>query len=119
MQHAIAPALTGDRSHQRAFREALAQRGAISAEKLNVPGVLACVPPAAAFYAMPRVTLPKGRSDEDFVIGLVRETGILCVHGSGFGLPPGEGFFRVVFLASPSDLAGIYAEIASFASAFR
>ncbi|HLM71635.1 MAG TPA: aminotransferase class I/II-fold pyridoxal phosphate-dependent enzyme [Polyangiaceae bacterium] len=118
MQHAIAPALTGDKSHQRAFREALAERAAISTRMLNVPGLIECVAPTAAFYAMPRVTLPKGRTDEDFVVELVRRTGILCVHGSGFGLPPEEGFFRVVFLAAPSELAAIYAEIAAFARDF-
>jgi alanine-synthesizing transaminase len=118
MQHAIAPALTGDKSHQRAFREALAERAAIATRMLNVPGVIACVAPTAAFYAMPRVTLPKGRTDEDFVVELVRRRGILCVHGSGFGLPPEEGFFRVVFLAAPSELAGCCAEIAAFARDF-
>jgi alanine-synthesizing transaminase len=118
MQHAIAPALKGDRSHQRAFCAALAERAAVSTQMLNVPGVLACVAPAAAFYAMPQAILPKGRTDEDFVIELVRRTGILCVHGSGFGTPPEEGFFRVVFLAKPEQLAGIYAEIAAFARDF-
>ena len=64
----------------------------------------AVVAPQAAFYAMPQVALPPGRTDEDFVLGLLRATGILCVHGSGFGLPPDGGYFRVVFLASPAEL---------------
>ena len=55
--------------------------------------------PQAAFYAMPQVTLPAGSTDEDFVLGLLRAKGILCVHGSGFGLPAEGGYFRVVFLA--------------------
>jgi alanine-synthesizing transaminase len=118
MQHAIAPALTGDRSHQRAFREALAERAAIATTRLNAAEGLSCVAPAAAFYAMPRVNLPKGRSDEEFVIELVRRTGILCVHGSGFGMPPEAGFFRVVFLADPPALAEIFDQIAAFARNF-
>jgi len=73
-----------------------------------------CVAPQAAFYAMPSVVLPPGRSDEDFVLALLRATGILCVYGSGFGLPPEDGFFRVVFLASPAELSSIYDDIASF-----
>jgi aspartate/methionine/tyrosine aminotransferase len=44
----------------------------------------------------------------------VRETGILVVHGSGFGLPAEDGFFRVVFLAAPAELTAIYQDIASF-----
>ena len=118
MQYAIAPALTGDRSHQRAFRDALAERAALTTSKLNIPGLLTCVAPASAFYAMPSVTLPEGRTDEEFVIELVRKTGILCVNGSGFGMAPEAGFFRVVFLASPSELSAIYAEIAAFARDF-
>ena len=45
--------------------------------------------------------LAAGRTDEDYVLGLLRATGVLCVYGSGFGTAPEDGFFRVVFLASP------------------
>jgi aspartate/methionine/tyrosine aminotransferase len=48
------------------------------------------------------------------VLTLLRETGILCVNGSGFGVPPADGFFRVVFLANPTDLEQIFADISSF-----
>jgi aspartate/methionine/tyrosine aminotransferase len=43
---------------------------------------------------------------------------VLCVYGSGFGTAPEQGFFRVVFLADPSDLAGIYDAIAAFTREF-
>ncbi len=114
MQHAVADALEGDRSHQRSFRAALAERGRITTEMLNaIPGI-SCVAPRAAFYAMPRVALPPGRTDEHYILSLLRETGILCVYGSGFGMPPEQGFFRIVFLAHPTELASIYADIGSF-----
>ena len=77
------------------------------------------VAPQAAFYAMPRVTLPAGRTDEDFVLGLLRAKGILCVHGSGFGLPADGGYFRVVFLASPAELNAIYDDVADYAREFQ
>ena len=57
---------------------------------------------------MPKVDLPPGRTDEDYVLGLLRATGVLCVYGSGFGMPAEDGFFRVVFLASPEELDEIY-----------
>ena len=60
--------------------------------------------PTAAFYAMPRVALPPGRTDEDYVLALLRATGVLCVYGSGFGLPADEGFLRIVFLAPLDEL---------------
>ena len=114
MQYAIAPALTGDRSHQPAFRAALAERARVTTEMLNaIPG-MRCVAPKAAFYALPCVSLPPGRTDEDYVLALLRETGILCVHGSGFGTAPEQGFFRIVFLADPRELAAIYADIGTF-----
>ena len=72
--------------------------------------------PTAAFYAMPKVDLPPGVTDEDFVLALLRETGVLCVYGSGFGTDPADGFFRVVFLASPAELTEVYRLIADFTS---
>lgn len=56
---------------------------------------------------MPRVDLPPGRTDEDYVIGLLRATGLLCVYGSGFATAPEDGFLRIVFLASPAELDAI------------
>jgi alanine-synthesizing transaminase len=118
MQYAVAAALTGDRSHQTAFRAALRERAQLTTSALSsIPG-MQCVAPRAAFYAMPWVTLPPGRTDEEYVLALLRETGILVVHGSGFGLPPSGGYFRVVFLAEPSELADIYGDIASFTREF-
>jgi alanine-synthesizing transaminase len=114
MQHAIAPALTGDRSHQAAFRAALRERAAVTTKALqSMPGVT-CVAPTAAFYVMPRVALPPGRTDEDYVLALLRATGVLCVYGSGFGMPADAGFLRIVFLASPDDLRDIYALMGEF-----
>jgi alanine-synthesizing transaminase len=118
MQHAVAAALTGDRSHQEQFRDALRERASLTGARLNaMPGV-SCVPPAAAFYAMPKIDLPAGRTDEDYVLGLLRATGILCVYGSGFGLAAHDGFLRVVFLAPPDALASIFDDMARFTQEF-
>jgi aspartate/methionine/tyrosine aminotransferase len=114
MQYAVKAALGGDRSHQVSFRLALAERARITTDLLNaIPG-MTCVAPKAAFYALPSVSLPRGRTDEDYVLALLRQTGILCVNGSGFGLPAAEGFFRIVFLASPEELSRTYADIGAF-----
>ena len=42
---------------------------------------------------LPSVALPPGKTDEDYVLALLRETGILCVHGSGFGMRPRKDSF--------------------------
>jgi alanine-synthesizing transaminase len=114
MQFAIGPALNGDRTHQREFVRELKLRADLTMSRLGgIPG-MSCVTPRAAFYAMPSVQLHPGDTDEDFVLGLLRATGILCVYGSGFGLPADQGFFRVVFLAPPDDLSAIYDDLATF-----
>jgi alanine-synthesizing transaminase len=118
MQYAVAPALTGDRSHQPAFRRELHARAQVTVERLRaMPGV-SCVAPTAAFYAMPRVTLPPGRTDEDYVKALLHATGVLCVYGSGFGLPADQGFLRIVFLAPLDELRDIYDLMASFTARY-
>jgi alanine-synthesizing transaminase len=118
MQHAIPVALTGDRSHQVAFRAALKARADLTISRLcNMPGV-SCVTPTAAFYAMPRVALPPGHTDEQFVKALLHATGVLCVYGSGFGLPAEEGFLRIVFLAPLDELNEIYDLMASFTAQY-
>lgn len=118
MQYGIPAALRGDRSHQATFQQALLERATISYQRLSaIPG-MRVVMPQAAFYVMPWVALPPGRTDEHYVLSLLRETGILCVHGSGFGLPPERGAFRIVFLASPVELAAVYDDIAAFTARY-
>ena len=118
MQYGIPAALRGDRSHQEIFQRALLERATLSHRRLSaIPGMRS-VMPQAGFYIMPWVALPPGRTDEHFVLSLLRETGILCVHGSGFGLPPERGAFRIVFLAAPADLSVVYDEIAAFTARY-
>ena len=118
MQFGIEAALNGDRSHQREFVGELKRRAALTTSRLSaIPG-MTCVAPKAAFYAMPGVALPPGKTDEDFVLGLLKATGILCVYGSGFGMPADQGCFRVVFLAPMDQLEKIYDDIASFTREF-
>ena len=118
MQYAIEEALRGDRSHQQQFVRELRVRADLTMSRLEaIPGIR-CVRPQAAFYAMPGVALPAGKTDEDFVLGLLRSTGILCVYGSGFGLPANQGFFRIVFLASLDELGAIYDDLATFTAEF-
>jgi alanine-synthesizing transaminase len=118
MEHAIVAALNGDRTHQQIFRQALRERAEITTRRINAIDGMSVVPPAAAFYAMPQVKLPPGVTDEDYVLALLRATSVLCVYGSGFGAKPEDGYFRIVFLASPAELDEIYGLIADFTSQF-
>lgn len=118
MQYAVTAALRGDRSFQDTLRAQLRERADITTDRLNaIPG-MTCVRPTGAFYAMPQVALPPGKTDVDYVLGLLRATGVLTVFGSGFGTDPAMGAFRVVFLAPPADLHAIYDRIAAYTSDF-
>ena len=119
MQHAVVAALTGDRTHQEVMRRALIERAEVTTRRLNAIDGLSCVAPQAAFYAMPKVELPPGRTDEEFVIELLRATGLLCVYGSGFGTTPEDGFFRLVFLAAPDTLNRYFDLLETFTGEFR
>lgn len=118
MQYAVTAALTGDKSHQVKFRADLKLRATLTADSLRaMPGVT-CMTPTAGFYAMPRIPLPPGRTDEEYVLGLLRATGVLVVYGSGFGLPASEGYLRIVFLASPDELREVYRLMADYTANF-
>ena len=118
MQYAVTAALTGDKSHQATFRTDLKLRATLTADALRaMPGVT-CMTPTAGFYAMPRIPLPPGRTDEEYVLGLLRATGVLVVYGSGFGLPAAEGYLRIVFLASPEELTEVYRLMADYTADF-
>jgi alanine-synthesizing transaminase len=119
MQRAIVAALAGDRSHQPAFRAALRERADLVHQRANAIHGITSTRPQAAFYAMPRVDLPSGRTDADFIVDLVHATGVLCVHGSGFGMDPAAGYFRMVTLAPPSQLNEIWDLIAGFLGSYK
>ncbi|MBU0691659.1 aminotransferase class I/II-fold pyridoxal phosphate-dependent enzyme [bacterium] len=108
-QYAIAPALEGDQSHIEEMKVKLRRRRDITVEMLNeIPGI-SCVRPLGAFYAFPRIDIPE--SDKEFVQNLLRETGVVVVHGSGFGQRPGTKHFRIVFLPQEEVLTNAYRQI--------
>jgi alanine-synthesizing transaminase len=119
MQFAVTAALTGDRSHQVQFRKELKARAELTTQRMNAIDGMSCVAPRSAFYAMPKVELPPGKTDADFVLGLLRAKGVLTVYGSGFGTALEDGFFRIVFLASLDELSAIYDDVANFTEEFR
>ena len=119
MQRATVAALRGDRSHQPAFRTALRERAELVYTRANAIPRISSTRPSAAFYAMPKVDLPPGKTDADFIIDLVHATGVLCVHGSGFGMNPADGYFRMVTLASPAQLNEIWNLIAGFTAEYK
>ncbi|HLA10135.1 MAG TPA: aminotransferase class I/II-fold pyridoxal phosphate-dependent enzyme [Pyrinomonadaceae bacterium] len=118
-QYAVRPALTGDRGFLNSFINEIKTRRDIAVSHVrNIEG-LSCTTPDAAFYLMVKVDVPDGVSDHELVMEMLESTGVLTVHGSGFGCNPSEGYFRIVYLAEPSSLAFSLARIGEFITHLR
>ncbi len=117
-QYMVKPALDGDDRHLDKIIPKLQKRRDITYEMLNkIPGI-SCVKPEGAFYAFPNIQLPAGIDDEQYVIELLKETGVLVVYGKGFGEKPGTGHFRIVFLPDDDTLIKSYDLLAEFTAEF-
>ena len=113
-QYGVRPALEGDKGFLDEFmREIKRRRDFVLAAVRGIEG-LSCETPAAAFYAMIRAEDPLRRTDERFVLDLLEETGVLVVHGSGFGTDPAGGFFRLVYLADEETLGHVFDGLGRF-----
>lgn len=112
VQFAIKAALEGPQDHIKEMLEALTKRRDLTVSMLNDMDEFDCKIPKGAFYAFPTLNIPD--KDEDFVKDLIRETGVVTVHGSGFGQKPGTQHLRIVFLPNETLLQKAYEQIRAF-----
>ncbi|MBN1278939.1 MAG: aminotransferase class I/II-fold pyridoxal phosphate-dependent enzyme [Chlorobium sp.] len=94
----------------------LRERRDLTVKMINAIEGLSCGTPEGAFYVMAKVDLSlyPFASDEEFIVELLRKKRILCVHGSGFGTEPGDGYFRIVYLPDTSTLERVYNDFEDF-----
>ncbi|HEV2836771.1 MAG TPA: aminotransferase class I/II-fold pyridoxal phosphate-dependent enzyme, partial [Pyrinomonadaceae bacterium] len=104
-QYAVAPALEGSKEYIANFIEEIRRRRDLATSRVNAIDGLSCVVPEAAFYLMVKTDYLAGRNDEQFALDLLEASGVLVVHGSGFGCDPADGYFRLVYLAGEQLLA--------------
>lgn len=117
LQYAIKPALDGPQDHIVEMMAKLTVRRDISVEMLNNIEGISCVTPKGAFYAFPRLQIDG--DDLTWVQELLKATGVVVVHGSGFGQIPGTKHFRVVFLPPEEKLKRAYQQIANFMADYK
>ena len=100
VQKAAIEALRGPQTHIPQMVEKLRKRRDYSYKRLNEINGISCAKPKGAFYFFPKVDGigSKWVNDMGFVRDLLENTGIVFVHGSGFGAKYGSGHFRGVFL---------------------
>jgi len=111
-QYGIAPSLLGDQSHLTEAMVKLTKRRDMTVEAMNSIEGISCVAPEGSFYAFPR--LHNVTNDFHFAVELLKETGVVIVHGSGFGQKPGTQHFRIVFLPPENILEKAYKAIGEF-----
>jgi alanine-synthesizing transaminase len=109
LQWAVQPALEGPQDHLAEMITKLRKRRDITYERLNAIPNITCAKPTSAFYAFPRLHIDE--PDKEFLIGLIRETGVVCVHGSGFGQKPGTKHLRIVFLPQEEVLEKAFSKL--------
>ena len=118
-QYAVRPALEGERDFQLDFIAELRRRRDFAIRYVQKIKGLSCDVPQAAFYLMIKVGNPGERTDERFVLDLLEETGVLVVHGSGFGADPRQGYFRMVYLADEVTLEIVFSRLGRFMADYQ
>ena len=104
----------GPQGYVSEFVSELKKRRDFVVNRLNSISGLSCSVPKGAFYAFPKIENNPYKTDQEFVMELLRKTGVLTVHGSGFGAKYGSGHFRIVFLPDIKTLDFALNEIEKF-----
>ena len=116
VQHAALESLRGPQNYISDFVSELKQRRDLVVKRLNSISGLSCPMPKGSFYAFPKIENNPYSTDKKFVLELLKQKGVLTVHGSGFGTQYGSGHFRLVFLPSIDTLNSALDKIESFVS---
>ncbi len=122
IEYGCLSALQSDRTYLSALRQKLRKRRDLVVKHMNDSDLFDLATPMAAFYAFPRVSIEKisFKNDEEFVISLLKETGVLVVYGSGFGESSvTKNHFRIVYLADEETLNSALSLLIDFAEKHR
>jgi aspartate/methionine/tyrosine aminotransferase len=103
VQKAAVAALQGPQEYIAETVTKLKKRRDLVVKRLNEIDGISCKLPNGAFYTFPKILHNRWKDDKDFVLNLLNKTGILTVHGSGFG-ELGRGHFRIVYLPNEQVL---------------
>ncbi|MFZ1375825.1 MAG: aminotransferase class I/II-fold pyridoxal phosphate-dependent enzyme [Geothrix sp.] len=102
-----------------AILDTLKQRALLLAEGLNRVEGIACNVIAGAMYAFPSIVLPPGRTDFDYALALLEQTGICVVPGSGFGQAEGTAHFRTTILPPTEKIQKVVEAVGEFHCNYR
>jgi aspartate/methionine/tyrosine aminotransferase len=116
VQIAATAALNGPQDFVKDIVERLKQRRDYSWKRLNEIEGVSTKKPEGAFYIFPKIdgVGTRWKTDMDFVVELLKETGVLIVNGSGFDPIYGNGHARIVFLPPIAELEEAYNALERF-----
>lgn len=107
----VNPPASGTPSHERFVKEKegvlrdLHEKASIIKAAFGSMNGVKCFGRIGAMYLFPRLdVLPPGRTDFDYCMALLEETGLCTVNGTGFGQRKGTHHLRIAFLPPKSML---------------
>jgi alanine-synthesizing transaminase len=106
VQIAATAALNGPQDCVKEIADKLKQRRDFAWKRLNEIEGISTTKPEGAFYIFPKIhdVGTRWKTDMNFVVELLKETGVLIVNGSGFDPVYGKGHARAVFLPPIEEL---------------
>jgi alanine-synthesizing transaminase len=106
VQIAGAAALNGPQDFVKGIVDRLRERRDYAYKRLNEIEGISATKPEGAFYIFPKIhdVGNRWKNDMEFVVQLLRETGVLIVNGSGFDPDYGKDHARIVFLPPCEEL---------------
>jgi tyrosine/nicotianamine family aminotransferase len=115
-QAAAQASLQGPQDYIVDMNKKLKERAEYSYKRLNEIPLITTRKPKGALYMFPKLDL-KGtpwKTDKDFVFDLIREEGVVFVHGSGFCEEFGQDHFRSILLAPQPVLEEAFDKVEKF-----
>ena len=116
VQIAGAAALNGSQDFVKDIVERLKERRDYAFKRLNEIQGITATKPEGAFYIFPKIheVGKRWKTDMEFVVELLKETGVLIVNGSGFDPLYGKDHARIVFLPPCEELEEAFNSLEQF-----
>ena len=115
-QAAARASLQGPQDYIVDMNRKLKERADFTYKRLNEMDLISTRRAKGALYMFPKIDL-KGtpwKTDKDFVLDLIKEEGVVLVHGSGFCTRFGQDHFRTILLPPMEILDEAYNKMESF-----
>ena len=115
-QAAARASLQGPQDYIVDMNRKLKERADFTYKRLNEMDLISTRKAKGALYMFPKIDL-KGtpwKTDKDFVLDLIKEEGVVLVHGSGFCEEVGQSHFRTILLPPMETLEQAYDKMESF-----